>query len=37
MILQQLCLTNLDVEERKVSYGEANVLRHIGSDFSKAT
>ena len=36
MILQQLCLTNLDLEEWKVSYGEANVLRHIGSDFSQA-
>ena len=33
LILRQLCLINLNLEERKVSYGEANVLHHIGSDF----
>ena len=35
LILQQLCLINLDLKEKKVSYGEANVLHHIGSDFLK--
>ena len=36
LILQRLCLINLDLGKRKVSYGEVNVLRHIGPDFSKA-
>ena len=32
----RLCLINLDLEKRKVSYGEVNVLHHIGPDFFKA-